>query len=409
MCAHDVSVACDVNHAEQKHRQKHAIYDLGHHHNAKEIGSWQEHDDGACGGDERYRAMVDWRLPPAAVYAALPAKRLADGTGGDAGHDAGGQKRGPHQTCREHGGGVLSRERHKRLRGVCGVVHGDACGKEHRARRHDDEPGDDLGHDGTRDIVRALARDIARVEVLLDDVARHHEDHVGRGGRAYVGDEERHVARVGRDLRHQRSPKSISPVGTCHNSRDHIGHEDAAYGQKYLFDATVRSCHREEPGSYGSNGYRDEGRHAKERHARGDACELGERDRKVGYDEGQHRHRRDADAKLLADERRKALAGGTAHACSGLLHYDQQETHDGHGPQHAKAVGRACARVGGDAAGIVSRKGGEQAGSHGGKQREPPLVREAALSLLCGHASSPSFLQVPRLWRKILPARGAWT
>ena len=74
-----------------------------------------------------------------------------------------------------------------------------------------------------------------------------------------------------------------------------------------------------------------------------------------------------AHAKALANERCQALTRDASATRRGLLRHDEQHGHDGKHPEHLVAIAGARAGIRGDAAGVITRKRRQQAGSHGAK------------------------------------------
>ena len=214
--------------------------------------------------------------------------------------------------------------------------------------------------------------------VLLDHVGLGEEEHPGRDGRAHARHQQRQVARRGLDVRDHRVQQGVAPVGAHHDAGDDVGHEDARDGEKDLLDPAVRAAHREQPDGQGRHRNAHVDRHAEEGQRRRDARELRERDRGVGDEEREHGEGGEAHAKLLADERREALAGDAAHARRGLLRHDEQEAHDGNGPELVEAEERAGVGVRGHAAGVRAREGGNHAGAHRRQDEAWPQARAFA-------------------------------
>ena len=101
----------------------------------------------------------------------------------------------------------------------------------------------------------------------------------------------------------------------------------------------------------------------------------------------------------LAEVGRQAMAGHAADAGADRLHRDHQRIGQDDGPQHVQAELGAGLRIGGDAAGIVVGRSGDQAGTQATQARRPPF----ALGFVVQRHARPlnaSTGVIERVWRR---------
>ena len=116
--------------------------------------------------------------------------------------------------------------------------------------------------------------------------------------------------------------------------------------------------------------------------------------------------------KIALDVGGQAAPRNAADARADELDRDHQRQRQRHGPQHRVAELRAGLGIGGDAAGIVVRRAGDQAGAQRGRadgrglapaRASPPVTHSPALGRATGHCES---LPDPGLRRAPGPAAG---
>jgi hypothetical protein len=174
--------------------------------------------------------------------------------------------------------------------------------------------------------------------------------------------------------------------GVCQRSGKNVGDIEERCGEEDFFHALVLAFHHDQPNDHAANRHGHVAREAEQFQAGRDADKFRDYVAEVDNQNSQHHQKRDAKAKLFADQVAKALAGDRAHAGAHLLHHDQGQRDGNHGPQQKKSVLRPGLRIGQDAAGVVVDVRGDDA---------RPYHRQEQQS-----SAFPTFQETMRTFRK---------
>jgi hypothetical protein len=238
---------------------------------------------------------------------------------------------------------------------------------ERRRGRHRDEEGDGDGEDRPRPDVNARQSVVLFGHALLDHRRLDEDLHVGRDGRADERDDREEVAGGEVGARPREAARHLAPVGARQEGRDDVAEEDERHHEEDALDAAVGAFDDQPPDGEGRQRHRDEARDAEQLGRRRDADELRDGHAAVGDEERQHHQHRPAHAELLADEVGEPLARHRPHPRARLLHDAERQDQRDESPEEVVAVVGPGRGVGGDAARVVTRVGGNHPGPDDGE------------------------------------------
>ena len=168
-------------------------------------------------------------------------------------------------------------------------------------------------------------------------------------------------ARVHLHVRHDDRLADVAPVRASEDRGDGIGEERQRHQDEDPLGAPVRPAYEQQPHEDCRDRDREVLRDMREAERGTDADELTDADAEVRDEHRQRRERRPADAVVLADQLREALAGDRPHPRGHLLDDDQRHRDHDHHPEQVVAELRTDGRVGRDSACIVAGVRGDQA------------------------------------------------
>ena len=200
---------------------------------------------------------------------------------------------------------------------------------------NDDEPGDDVGKNATRDHVQSRSLVLAASNSFLHDGRLQIKLHPWGDGGAHHGNHHVQVTRLpkhfaGRWL--NGGNESVDPGWFRQDTGENVSHVKERRDQENFFHGLVLAFEDDDPHDECANRNRDVLGKAEQFKAAGDSGKLSHYIAEVDDQDTDHHEEGNAEAKLFPDEVAETLAGYGTHASRDLLDHDQRQGGGNHRP-----------------------------------------------------------------------------